>query len=426
VKGGQSGSSITFTSGLQLVDELLRDDARSRMLDTVVDPGNVDASLERLRKAMRSHTFAPASRELRRVVDSLDGRTRREGFHVLQGWDFVAQRFAKDIAPVLLIDYCARQGIAPQRLRESTAVLLDQYFLALLSLFAMRAWDDGDASENLDRITGALGHLQGKQGSGHEFVSDAETLLMVAVSYFHPEEQGYELLVDRVAALDAAHRASFAIPCATLMGFHLRWGLRFMYARDIGRMRDDNAADYPLLVLALETLAREYASASRAQARHVAVVQGLLNGLSSDPWAFVEAPPRVLHGREDWHSTVRGMLHERRDALLDDFGAHQPTPRTYSPLSFTCNFPTNATVALAALAVQGEAHPVINSLFTDLGGAGAHRLAQRLMEFATSDESRLGAGGAPLLAYDPYEGAHAYNTTLRTLHESANRGSSRS
>jgi AcrR family transcriptional regulator len=407
----RSASPVGFNDALELVEALLQTDARARVIDALVDDGNVGGSLDRLRKAFRSHTMSPGSTDLRRVVDTLDARTRREGFHVLQGWDFVEHRFAKDIAPVLLVDYCARLGIAPNRLRESVAVLLDQYFLAVLSLFAIRAWDDGDASENLDRVTRALTALQGPHGSGHEFVADAETLLMLAVSYFHPEEHGYELLVGRVSGLDGPHRMRFAVPCAALMGFHLRWGLRFMYKRDVGRMRDDNVADYPLLTLALVTLAEEYAS-PRGDNR-ARIIEGLLNGLSADPWAFQE------------------LIADRGKALLEDFAAYPPSPRAFSPLSFTCNFPTNASVALATLAVHGEKHPALNALFTREGersdaDESAHRLARRLMEFATSDSSRLGAGGVPLLAYDPFEGAHAYNTTLRTLRDASSRGSSRS
>lgn len=406
-----ASSRIAYHDALELVESLLRGDARGRLVDALVDEHDVEGSLDRLRKTMRSHLASSGSTDLRRVVDTLDARTRRDGFHVLQSWDFVEHRFAKDIAPVLLIDYCARIGIAPTRVRASIAVLLDQYFLAVLSLFALRAWDDGDASENLDRVTRALTSLRGPTGSGHEIVADAETLLMLAVSYFHPEEQGYEMLVDRMSAVDRPHRLRFAVPCATLMGFHLRWGLRFMYKRDVGRMRDDNVADYPLLQLALGTLADEHASPTGDNQPQV--VEGLLNGLSADPWAFADR--MMPHGK----------------ALVEEFAAYQPSPRAFSPLAFTCNFPTNASVAMATFAVQGETHPPINALFareSEETGAerSAHRLAQRLMEFATSDASRLGAGGAPLLAYDPYEGAHAYNTTLRTIREASSRGSSRS
>jgi hypothetical protein len=382
-----------------------------------------------VRKAMQSHAFAIASGRsdinLRRVVDTLDSRNQREGMHVLQGWDFVAHRFAKDIAPILLLDYCARLGISAERAGAALSILLDQYFLALVSLLAIRAWDEGDANANLDRVTALLHDLQGPRGSGHEFVTDAETLLMLSVSYYHPEEQGYELLVQRVSTLDGPHQLRFAQPCAALLGGHLRWGLRFMYGRDVGRMRDDNVADYPLLMFAVLTLARAHAAHGEGQApsdREV-VTEALLNGLSADPWAFVGSVPPALKGHAEWHAEFRQFLERDRRAILAEFERCQPTPKAFSPLAFSCNFPTNATVAMATLAVQGAdggRHPPLNALFacepdSATDDRSALRLAQRLTEFATSDPTRLGAGGAPLVVYDPFDGVHCHNTVLRTL-----------
>jgi hypothetical protein len=417
---------VSFRDALEQVESALHGGARREILEAAFGAGDFAAQLAHLRKAMRSHAFPVASRtiSLRRMIDTLDARSRREGMHVLQGWDFVAHEFPKDIAPVLLIDYCARLGIPPDRERSAMAILLDQYFLAVLSLLTVRAWDEGDANDNLDRITRALGELQGTAGSGHRFVADAETLLMLAVSYYHPDEQGYDLLVRRVSSLDASHQLRFARSCAAILSGHLRWGLRFMYQRDVGRMREDNVADYPLLMFAVLMLAREYdrlSAVAEADARDAPVVEALLCGLSSDPWAFAAgAPPSAaLSQHASWHDEFRTLFERHRDALLAHFEAHQPSPRKFSPLAFSCNFPTNATVAMAALAVQtGAAHPTVNALFAgDSSGSdeSALRLAQRLTEFAASDPGRLGAGGAPLLLYDPFHGVHCYNTTIRTL-----------
>jgi hypothetical protein len=416
---------VTFADAMGRLESALLGDTRSGMLDAAMATGDPGAPLAHLRKAMHSHTFPTASGAiaLRRMVDSLDARTQREGMHVLQGWDFVAHRFAKDSAPVLLLDYCATLGIPANRERAALAVLLDQYFLALLSLMAVRAWDEGDANDNLDRVSAALTALQGPGGSGHQFVVGAETLLMLAVSYYHPEEQGYGLLVQRAAALGAPHQQRFARSCATLLGAHLRWGLRFMYQRDIGRMRADNVADYPLLTFAIRTLAVAYdemTDRAVVGAERDAVVEALLAGLSADPWAFADKLPAELSGNPDWHADARRLLSRHRGALLAEFASHQASPRRYSPLGFACNFPTNATVAMATLAVQGEAHPPLNALFTREPDSlppeqSAGRLAERLMQFAASDPTRLGAGGVPLLVYDPFDGAHCYNTTIRTL-----------
>jgi len=419
-------AGVTFDEAIGQLDAALRDDARGAMLDAALDAGGLDAALAHVRKAMRSHVFPAASGalSLRRTVDTLDARTRREGMHVLQGWDFVAHRFPKDIAPVLLLDYCAQLGIPAHRERAAVAILLDQYFLALLSLLAVRAWDEGDANDNLDRVTAALSALQGPHGCGHQFVSDAETLLILAVSYYHPEEQGYDLLVQRAEVLDAPHQLRFARACAALLGGHLRWGLRFMYQRDVGRMRADNVADYPLLMFAIRTLLGAYdrlLDADTAGIERDAVVEALLSGLSADPWAFVDSAPKALLGHPDWHADIRRVLARHRSALLSEFEPHQPSPKAFSPLAFACNFPTNATVAMAAIAVQGvDVHPPLNALFAREPAStpperSAQRLAQRLMEFAASDPARLGAGGAPLLVYDPFDGAHCYNTTIRTL-----------
>jgi hypothetical protein len=421
VKRKAPASPVTFDDALGQLESVVRGDARAELLDALMSAGGADAALARLRKAMRSHAFpgSAGTVKLRRIVDTLDARTRREGMHVLQGWDFVAHRFPKDIAPVLLLDYCARLGIPANREREALAILVDQYFLAILSLFAVRAWDEGDANENLDRITAALDDLQGPHGSAHPIVADAETLLMLAVSYYHPEERGYDLLVQRVAALDAAHQLRFARPCAALLGAHLRWGLRFMYERDVGRMRADNVADYPLLTFAVLTLARAHDRLLHAGITGPVpdlVAEALLQALSPDPWAFVDNIAPALSSHADWHAEVRRLLAQNRDRLLTQFERHQPSPKAFSPLGFACNFPMNATVAMAALAVQDTIPRVpLNSLFTSEAGTAAERLAQQLMAFAASDPNRLGAGGSPLLVYDPFDGAHHFNKTLRTL-----------
>jgi hypothetical protein len=416
---------LTFGDALEELGVVLRGDVRHEIVDVALNAGDVDAALSAIRKGMRSHAFPISSGaiNLRRMVDTLDTRTRHEGMHVLQGWDFVAHRFPKDIAPILLLDYCARLGIPAERARAALAILLDQYFLALVSLLAIRAWDEGDPNDNLGRVTAALHDLQGPRGSGHEFVSDAETLLMLSVSYYHPDEQGYELLVQRVSTLDAAHQLRFGRSCAVLLGGHLRWGLRFMYGRDVGRMRDDNVADYPLLMFAVLTLARAHATPSSGQtlAERELSLEALLNGLAGDPWAFIGHLPPALKRHAAWHAECRQFLERDRSALITAFERFQPTPKAFSPLALSCNFPTNATVAMATLAVRGmDSHPPLNALFARDADAGsddrsALRLAQRLMDFATSDPARLGAGGAPLVVYDPFDGVHCHNTVLRTL-----------
>ena len=46
-------------------------------------------------------------------------------------------------------------------------------------------------------------------------------------------------------------------------------------------------------------------------------------------------------------------------------------------------------------------------------------LARALMGYATGDPARLGAHGAPLIVYDPFDGAHHVNVVRRALQEFA-------
>jgi hypothetical protein len=308
--------------------------------------------------------------------------------------------------------------------RRALAILLDQYFLTVLSLLAVRAWDDGDANANLDRVTALLRDLGGPNGSGHRFIDDAETLLLLAVSYFHPEQRGYDSILERVRTLDTAHRLRFALPCAAIMASHLRWGLRFMYRRELGLMRADNEVDYRWVLFSLVTLMRAY-SAMRAEAVDGAererVVEGLLNGLSADAWAFVEKAPAFLRPLQAEHDEFRDLLAQRRTDLLREFEGQRPTPATYSPLSFATNFLSNAAVAMVVVALRDdEPHPSLDALFTrergDVSSAGsAARLAQKLMDYSVANAGRVVGSTAPLIVVDPYDAVHCFNTAVRVL-----------
>lgn len=363
---------------------------------------------------MRAHRFPVASgaMALRRIVDSFDAKSRREGLHVVQPWDFQAYHFTKDIAPVMLADYCARLPKRAADDRSTLAILLDQYFLTVLSLLAVRAWDEGDPNDNLDRVSALVRTVQGPAGSGHRFVDDAESLLFLAVSYYHPNEDSYGLLLEKVRALDEQHRVRVAAPCAAMLGSHLRWGLRFMYKRDVGAMRDDNIVDYPWLLFAVDTLARAGAT------------EAFLDGFSADPWAFTGEWPAALSGDAAQHAGLRAWLRERGTSLTEEIASYQPSPKVYSPLAYACNFPLNASVAKVVIALEDDrTYPSLNVLFGGGAGSGAGELAERLMKYSASDPGRLGAGGAPLIVYDPADGAHAFNAVVRTLREFAGRTS---
>jgi hypothetical protein len=377
---------------------------------------------------MRSHSFANggAPLSLRSLVHSFDARSRREGLHVLEGWDYRAHKFPDDIVPVLLLDYCARLGIPEEFERASLAILLDQYFLSILALLAVRAWDDGDANANLDRVTSLLDDLHGPGGGGLRVIEDADTLLLLAIAYYNPEEDSFDRLMRKVRQLDDAHRQRLALPFAGILGSHLRWGLRFMYSRDLGKMRDDNVVDYPMLLFAIAALLRSYAricvEGIQGSDREV-VVEGLLNGLAADPWAFTGSMPSCLSENRAEYDECRELLTAYRGELLSDLERHQPSGTGYSPLGFSCSFLSNAAVVIVAIAMRGanaREQASLNSLFTR-GRAGvtpelsAEVLAERMMRFSSEEPERLGWGGAPLIVHDERDAIQWFNTVRRTL-----------
>ena len=210
---------------------------------------------------MRAHVFrgrfAPLA--LDGFVRDFDLRTREEGFRVLHSWNHREHHFTRENTPVLMLDRFAREWSAARATPRVQALLLDHYFFYVLALMVMRAWDEGDANRNLDRVTGLLRHLQGPRGSGHQFVARAETLLLMAISHFHPDESAYPRLLEKIRTLDRAHRVRFALAEAAILGSHLRWGFAVLYRRDLGRMRSDNVGDYPWLLFSVATLMEEYA-----------------------------------------------------------------------------------------------------------------------------------------------------------------------
>ncbi len=406
----------------------MRGNTRREILNAALEEGSTVGAISRLRAGMRAHSFPTASTpcNLRKLVDKFDARSRREGLHVLEGWDYLAHKFPEDIAAVLLLDYCARLGIPAHNARGALAILLDQYFLSLLMLLAVRAWDDGDANANLDRVTALLHDLHGPQGGGLRVAEDAGTLLLLAIAYYNPEEKSFGVWMSKVRTLDETHQMSVALPCAGIMGSHLRWGLRFMYQRDVGRMRDDNVVDYPLLRFAILVLLRAYArmcDEGIVGAEREAVAEGLLNGLSADPWAFTGTIPKVLSDNRAEYDECRDLLDRYRAQLLKDLEPLQPSKKTYSPLGFGANFLSNAAVATVVIALgnaNARQQATLNALFTReragvLPEESAERLALGLMQFSSAEPERLGAAGAPLIVYDPYDAVYWFNEVRRTL-----------
>jgi len=412
-----------------LIESALASSVRTEIIDQALNGHTGGEGLKRLRAGMRAHTFPKrvGKLSLRGVVSRLDQRTRAEGFHVLQGWDPVARRFPEDIAPVLMLDYCARVGIRSGSEREALAILLDYYFLTILSLFAVRAWDQNDPNAALDDVTRLIGSLHGPRGSRCRFVDDAETLLLLAISHYHPEDAAYDALLRKVWQLDETHRLKVAMPGAAILGSHLRWGFRNMYGRDVGRMREDNVVDYPWLLFSVATLVRAYgASRPTGQAvdsERTQVVAHLLNGLTPDPWAFTGALPKAMSGYPVEHAEVSDQLHAHRDALMAAFESHRPDPTIYTPLGFQFNFLPNAVTAMVAITLAGEAKASIglNRLLAapEHGSVGQAEqvLAGALMRFAGGSEDRLGSRGSLLVSYDPFDALRSFNAAMRRLAE---------
>ena len=406
---------------LRRLQRLLEGGTRTEILDHALQGMGARAALDRLRESMARHRFQTPERsiDLADEVADLDRRTQEEGFHVLQAWAFREQRFTEDNIAVLMVDFARNQSI--EITRTTLSILLDHYFLHLLALLAMRIWDGGDPDGSLDGVGELLEHLQGEAGSGHQFVADAETLLVLAVSYFHPEEAAYDRLIERVRTLSPDHRTAFALPSAAALGSHLRWGLGVMYRWDIQRMRDDNVGDYPWLLFSVDTLVQAFAAGEGAQAHRSRVVHGILNGLTSDPWAFLGSPPEALTSVAEDHAACRARILEHREALMEAVRAHRPSRDDYAPSAFLFNFPNNTLVAgvtVALLEDRPQRLPM-NALF-EVGGdeeADARRreLALRLMEYAGSSQDRLDAHGARLIMYAPRVATRCFNLALGAL-----------
>ena len=411
---------------LALLERVLAPEARAELVDSFLrgDRGGSSA-LGRLRRAMASHTMSAAGGKLAldKVVRRLDQRTRQDGFHVLHNWNPGTHRFTDDVVPVLMLDRYRRATEARPPERGSIAVLLDYYLLHVLTLCAMRAWDDDDPDATLDRTHDLLARLQGEHGSGHRFVADAETLVIYALSQFHPDERAYDRQIERMAELRPSRQVAFARPSAAVLGAHLRWGFWLMYGRDVLSMRRDNVGDYPWLLRSVSTLLKEWARVREvdgpAEGREE-VVGALLQGLAADPWAFTGRAPDPLDGHAGEHAEVRELLEAHAAELLADLEPHRPTKDAYAPLSLHFNFPHNALVAILSIALAtGVPQPrPLNDLFGRDRDGGLVRLALDLTEYSGVVD-RLGAHGARLVAYDPFSGMRSYTLTADTLRKAS-------
>jgi hypothetical protein len=421
-------SPSDFTTACSLIHAALEGDARARLVADLARSKPFARALARLREHLRSNSFDA-------FISQLDHRTRQEGFHALHDWDGKAEHVLGEIIPVDVLDYVARNRGEWETDARGLAILLDYYYLHVLSLVALRVWDEGCADENLDRVGELLAMLQGPGGSGQRFVADAETLILLATSHFEAVERGYDRLLRRVKTLTREHQLKVALGHASSMGCHLRFGFEVTYRRDTVLMRDDNSADYPWLCFALVTLMREYAS---QKGRKASLIEALANGLSADARAFVGAPPSSLSSAEAETAEFRDLFLAHRAPLLSEFERVRPVDGQYSPLSFFFNFSHNVLKGIVADALlRGEPWPVT---FNDLLRVGLtadatqdttrhsagdatetdvrEQLARTLMDYARKNPDRINGEPVPVIVYDARAGHRAFRIMMEKLVES--------
>jgi hypothetical protein len=147
------------------------------------------------------------------------------------------------------------------------------------------------------------------------------------------------------------------------------------------------------------------------------VVNALLNGLTPDPWAFIDTRPTVLVDHEAKYSELSELFIRYKEEILEEFESHRPGRDTYSPISFHTNFLPNTLVAMVMTALlEGSAQELsLNALFLsnrDAMGDERANFARMLMYYANASPDRLGEHGAALIIYDEGTGISHVGLTL--------------
>jgi hypothetical protein len=430
----RSKQQVTFDDAASRLASLLKTAARMEIVADTCRSTDLGQSLLRLRDSMRSQVWKTGTSDvsLDRIVRIYDRRTRQEGFHVLHDWDGVAERVNDDAIAVDVLNYLRDHRGADRPDATVAAILLDYYFLYLLTLLSLRIWDDGNADDNLERLNALVRDLQGDNGSGHQFVRNAETLLLLGTSHYEPHDQGYITLLEKVRTLNRGHRKNIALVHAGCMGAHLRFGFEATYGRDMLAMRMDNTVDYPWVCFSLATLMREYSHLYGDGVRPVkssenvddvakeTIVEAILGGLSSDPRAFVGEAPSSLADVD--RSAFIDLFHRHRQDLAEAFERYRPLPDTFSPLSFCFNFSYNVVKGIVVDAVlRGKPWDLtLNDLLTamprDDGKARSKEtLAKTLMGYARANPDRIRGRLMPVIVYEPRSGHRAFSLLTSKL-----------
>jgi hypothetical protein len=431
-KKTRAKAALTWQEAADTIEEALAGTTRADILDHALSSGGVAEAFRALRTGMRTHRFAAGDERLllEGIVRRLDARTIEDGFHVLQEWD--GEKFLEETIPVLLLDYYVRANKAVRPDRGSLSILLDYYFLYVLALLVLRAWDEGDPNENLDRVTDLLGHLQGPGGSGFKLVDDAATLLWVAISHYEPDDHAYHRLLGRARTLDPAHRARIARVGGRVLGDHLRWGFPVYYEQDLGLMRADNVSDYPWLLWSTLTLMQEYGRMREEGVEGAAredVVEALLNALTPDPPALLDRAPASLAAFQSDHTEWQALFARYGAGLLEEFQRHRPAPPSYSPLAFQFNFPHNVLIPMVTLAlIQGRDPQLdlsLNALLTrereENAPGSPSVLARTLMAYAGYSPERRGGRRTLMITYDPNAALLSFSRAMTQMSEALGR-----
>jgi hypothetical protein len=418
---------MSFDSVCDALEEALGGTFRADVVQQLSSSRTLGAALARLREAMRTDvwSFGDCRLTLALAVRDYDRKTRSDGFHALHDWDGVAAHVNPEIITVDVLDYVAGQRGADGFDPVAPAVLIDYYFMHVLSLVALRVWDEGDADANLDRVDALLRLLQGPQGSGQRFCDDGETLILIATAHYEREEWGYDLLLARTRSLSRRHQTAIALGHASAMGCHLRFGFEATYGRDTSLMRKDNVADYPWLCFSLATLMDAYDAAAGIERSRL--VEAMLNGLTADPRAFVGPATASLAAHEAERQRFRDQFESRRGELMTGFATLQPSAAAYSPLSFFFNFSHNVvkgqvvdsllwslpwTVGLSDLLSSA---PPLPGRPVEAPGRSRETLARTLTAYARTNPHTIRGRLMPVIVYDPETGYRAFRLTLRRL-----------
>jgi hypothetical protein len=418
-----------FADVCDTVEHALSSPFRGEVVRQLSLSRTLGAALARLREALRADVwnFGDARLTLAVPVREYDRRTREDGFHALHDWDGVASHVNPDTITVDVLDYVAAQRGGDGFDTVVPAVLIDYYFMHVLSLLTLRAWDEGDADANFDRVETLLQLLQGPGGSGQRFAADAETLLLIATAHYEREEWGYGRLLSRTRTLNRKHRACVALGHGVAMGCHLRFGFEATYGRDTSLMRNDNVADYPWLCFSLATLMDEFQALGEGREAVLpqsALVESMLSGMTADPRAFLGTGPASLAAHEVERGRFREQFLSHQPTLLEAFERFHPSPDAYSPLSFFFNFSHNVVKGqVVDSLVWSLPWPVgLSDLFTsevrdETPERSRETLARTLTAYARTNPHKIRGRLMPVIVYDPEAGYRAFRLTLRRLRE---------